>query len=299
MRWVRFAAGVFLAVVCSTASARDLYVDNAAGDDRNNALERTSSLEGGPARTIQRALQLAEPGDLVHLIPNDEPYRETVSLSGGNNSGFTVRPFTIVGHGAVLDGSRLVPGRDWESMRTDLYRFRLPRGGYHRLFLDGKPAVRVPIDASLGQLPQLKPLEWYSHSGYVYFRTEKDKLPREYALSYAALPVGISLYQVKNVTVLDLTVQGFQTDGVNAHDSVKNARLAGLILRGNGRAGLAVGGSSTVEADGCLFGDNGESQVHLGGYGTLSLQLCDLLETSAPKIARRGGRLYLDGMLQE
>ncbi len=72
---------------------------------------------------------------------------------------------------------------------------------------------------------------------------------------------------MKNVAVLDLTVQGFQTDGVNAHDTVKNARLAGLILRGNGRAGLAVGGSSTVEADGCLIGDNGQSQVNLSGYG--------------------------------
>lgn len=299
MRVASLTILVLVAVCCHSAAARDLYVDNAAGDDRNNGLERTSSLEGGPVRTIQHALQIAQPGDLVHLVPNPEPYRETVSLTGGNNSGFSVRPFTIVGNGAVLDGSKPVPASEWQHVRDDLYRFPLPRGGYHRLFLEGRPAVRVPIDESLGRLPELQPREWYSHSGYVYFRTEKDKLPREYALTYAALPVGISLYQVKNVAVLDLTVQGFQTDGVNAHDGVKNARLAGMILRGNGRAGLAVGGSSTVEADGCLIGDNGQSQVNLSGYGTLSLQLCDVLDAAAPKFTRRGGRLFLDGERQE
>jgi hypothetical protein len=31
----------------------------------------------------------------------------------------------------------------------------------------------------------------------------------------------------------------------------------------------------------------------------LSLQLCDLLETSAPKLNRRGGHLFLDGVEQE
>jgi hypothetical protein len=111
--------------------------------------------------------------------------------------------------------------------------------------------------------------------------------------------VGITLYQVKNVAILDLTVQGFRTDGINAHDGVVNARLGGLILRGNGRAGLAVGGSSQVSADGCLLGDNGEEQVLQTGYSALSLQLCELLDASAPKITRRGGHLFIDGVEQE
>ena len=284
---------------CHVASARNLFVDNTAGDDRANGRTPTSSLESGPVRTIARALTLSEPGDHIVLAATGQPYRESVSLSGGNHSGFSVRPFTIVGNGAVLDGSEPVPPKSWEPVRENLYRFRTPRGGYHRLFLDGKPATRVPVDSAVGRLPPMQPRQWCSHAGYIYLTTDKDKHPREYPLSYAALPVGISLYQVKNVVVLDRTVQGFQTDGVNAHDSARNARLGGMILRGNGRSGLAVGGSSTVEADGCLIGDNGESQVNLSGYGTLSLQLCDLLDATAPKILRRGGRLFIDGVMQE
>src|SRR5262245_47264223 len=116
MRFALLAVCFLVVFTASSASARDLYVDNAAGDDRANGLERNPSLEGGPVRTISRALELAQPGDLVHLVPNAEPYRETVSLSGGDHSGFGVRPFTIVGNGAVLDGSKPVPYSDWENV---------------------------------------------------------------------------------------------------------------------------------------------------------------------------------------
>jgi hypothetical protein len=299
----RFALIVLAVVavfgVAAPAVAADLFVDNLAGDDRADGRYPQSSLEGGPVRTITRALALAGPGDHIHIANTGEPYRETVSLSGGDHSGFSVNPFTIFGNGAVLDGSLPVPGGDWESVHDNIYRFRPPRGSHHLLFLAGRPATRKPVEPNSGKLPALLPMEWCSHEGQMYFAVEKGKLPREYALSYAALPVGITLYHVKHVAVLDLVVQGFHTDGVNAHDGARNVRLGGLILRGNGRSGLAVGGSSNVAADGCLIGDNGTAQVWQSGYSALSLQLCELLEATAPKIIRRGGRLFIDGAMQE
>lgn len=294
---------IFLACIFAGSAtfveARDLFVDNIGGDDRADGREPSSSTEGGPVQTIARALALAQPGDRIHLAKNTEPYRESISLSGGDHSGFAVSPFTIVGNGATLDGSRPVPARDWENVRDQLFRFRPPRGSHPLLFLDGRPAPRQPVDPAVAKLPVLAPGQWCSHDGFIYFAAERGKLPREYALTYAALPVGITLYQVKNVTVLDLVVQGFHTDGINAHDGARNVRLAGLILRGNGRAGLAVGGSSQVVADGCLIGNNGTEQVLLSGYGTLGLGNCDLLEGGAPKIVRHGGRLFIDGEPKE
>jgi hypothetical protein len=233
------------------------------------------------------------------LAKNAIPYRESISLSGGDHSGFVVSPFTIVGNGATLDGSLPVPPRDWVSVRDNLFRFRPPRGSHPMMFIDGRPAHRQPVDPTAGKLPTLAPGQWCAHEGDIYYATERGKLPRDYALTYAALPVGITLYQVKNVAVLDLVVQGFHTDGVNAHDGARNVRLAGLILRGNGRAGLAVGGSSQVTADGCLIGNNGTEQVLISGYGALGLRLCDLLEGDVPKIVRNGGRLFIDGEPKE
>jgi hypothetical protein len=291
-------AVVVFAVVVAPATAVDLFVNNLGGDDRADGRFANSTIEGGPVRTITRALSLAGPGDHIHIANTGEPYRETVSLSGGDHSGFSVNPFTIIGNGAVLDGSLPVPAGDWENVRDNVFRFRPPRGSHHQLFLAGRPATRRPVEPNSGRLPALLPMEWCSHEGHVYFAAGKGKLPREYPLSYASLPVGITLYHVKHVAVLDLVVQGFHTDGVNAHDGARNVRLGGLILRGNGRAGLAVGGSSQVAADGCLIGDNGTAQVWLSGYSALSLQLCELLEAAAPKIERRGGRLFIDGAMQ-
>lgn len=297
-RWfaIAFIASV---VVASPAAARDLFVNNLGGDDKADAREPTSSTEGGPVRTIGRALELSQPGDRIYLANTGEPYRESITFSGADRSGFTLNPLTIIGNGATLDGSLPVPPRDWEHVRDQIFRFRPPRGSYPLLFTAGRPALRQPVDPAQGKLPILAPGQWCAHDGCIYFAVEPGKSPRDYPLSYAALPVGITLYQVKNVAILDLVVQGFHTDGVSAPDSTRNVRLGGLILRGNGRAGLAVGGSSQVSADGCLIGDNGTAQVWLSGYGTLGLQNCELLEASAPAVVRRGGRLFVDGRPQK
>jgi hypothetical protein len=293
----RLFTAMLLVVGCTAApaQARELFVDNLAGDDGNNGELPTPSLEGGPVRTIGRALAVAKPGDRITVAKTAEPYREQLSLSAANHSGIGAMPLTIAGNGAVLDGSAPVPANGWEFVRKQLFRFRPPRGGFHRLFLAGKPAERVAVDAATGQLPQLTATQWCSHDGYIYFATEANNAPRDYDLTYAALPTGITLYHVHDVVILDLVVQGFQRDGVNAADGVRNCRLGGLTVRGNGRSGLAVSGSSQVGCDGLLAGDNGKAQVHVERWATLDLENCNLLEGSAPAVENRGGRLYVDG----
>jgi hypothetical protein len=292
LAWLIFAAA-FVAPI-ATASARDLFVDNLLGDDGYNGESPTSAGAGGPVRTIGRALAAARQGDRIHIAKNDEPYREQLSLSAANHSGFNVAPLTIIGNGAVLDGTAPVPNDGWEIVRKQLFRFRPPRGGYHRLFLAGKPAVRVPVDDATGRLPALAAEQWCSHDGFIYFATKDESLPRDYQLTYAALPTGITLYHVHDVEIVDLVVQGFQRDGVNAADGVRKCRLGGLTLRGNGRAGLVVGGSSQVTGDGLLIGDNGNSQVRVERWATLGLEECNVLEGSVPAIDS-SGRLYVNG----
>ena len=58
--------------------------------------------------------------------------------------------------------------------------------------------------------------------------------------------MGITLYEVRNVVIRDLIVQGFQLDGINAHDGVFDALLKKVTCRGNARSGICVGGASRV-----------------------------------------------------
>ena len=95
----------------------------------------------------------------------------------------------------------------------------------------------------------------------MYFRTEPNRLPQSYDLSYTARQVGITLYEVRHVIVRDLVIQGFQLDGVNAHDGVRDTALVGLNCRGNVRSGISIGGASRVRLDSCLVGNNGAAQL--------------------------------------
>lgn len=304
MRLVRLLVVVLLFVgSVEAAQARELFISNVRGDDSADGSLPQSTVNGGPVRTIGRALHLARPGDYLVVENTGIPYRESLSLSAANHSGTTVRPFTIRGNGAVIDGTQPIEYKAWESVRGQLYRYRPTNGGRLELFTaDGKPAQQVPVDPSAGKLPALTAGQWCGHNGYIYLRFADGKIPYDYRDApyyYAALPVGITLYHVHDVRIVDLTIQGFRRDGVNAADGVRNVSLGGLILRGNGRTGLAVGGSSLVEAEGCLLGNNGTAQVTIDGYSTLSLQRCEILQNPAPKINRLGDhtRLYIDGKL--
>ncbi len=290
MSKLRCVVSSLLLLVPATSAARDIYVDNVAGDDRRNgATQRISGRAGGPVRSLRRALELAEGSDRVVLADTGESYRESVTLQAGKHTGVAGRPFTIVGNGATLDGSAPVPGTAWQHVDGNVFRFRPARTSYQILFLNSKPLERRFVDREVG-FPQLQPLEWCLFDRYVYFCVEKDKLPSHYELSHTSLPVGITLYEARNIVISDLVVQGFQLDGLNAHDSVFDATLVGLTCRGNGRSGISVGGASRVRIIACLVGNNGVAQVRTEGFSRTEILNCDLVEAPhAPAVVRDGG----------
>ena len=253
--------------LASSSAGRDIFVSNTGGDDRATGQSpRSQPDRSGPVATIAKALRLAAGSDQIVLADTGRPYRESISLVGGRHSGTTLQSLLIVGNGAVLDGSATVPADQWQHAGGGVYRFRPPRMGYQQLFIDGRPAVRVPVGHLAGSPPKLQPRQWCVFEGDIFFRAEKDKTPADYPLSYAALPVGITLYQVDHVGISDLTVQGFQLDGINALSDARNVRLSGVTCRGNGRYGLAVGGASQVEIDSCLLENNGTAGLFTAPY---------------------------------
>lgn len=273
--------------------AVDLYVNNLAGNDINDGRSESSmGSRVGPFRTIGRAIRAAQPGDRIILANNDEPYHESITLESSRKSGYPDRPLEIIGNGAIVDGSRPVPAGAWEHVRGKVFRFR-PRGkSHHMVFLDGKPAERLYIDADSTEPPQLEELQWCLYGGYVYFCVEAGEIPQAYDISHSVLPVGLTLYRVRNVKVTGITFQGFLLDGVNAHDGVLQTELMQVTCRGNGRSGISVGGASKVTVRACLVGSNGTSQVRADGVSYTRLVNCDLIDDdNAPEIEENGGEI--------
>ena len=290
--WLEIVA-VWLLMTC-VGSAGDLFVNNATGDDvRNGRSMESKGAAGGPVRTIGQALRLARAGDRIVLAKTEEPYRESLTLQASKHSGLVGTSFEIVGNGATLDGTRPVPTGAWQHVKADLYRFTPSAKSFHLLYLDGKPAVRKAVPKT-GELPELEELEYCLMKGKIYFRAARGNLPVEHNLSHTVLPVGITLYEVRDVVIHDLIVQGFQLDGINAHDGVFGAQLTGLVCRGNGRSGISVGGASRVRIDHCLVGNNGSAQVRTEGSSITHLIANDLVDDGVvPPLLRRGGRVQI------
>jgi hypothetical protein len=287
--WILLAAA-------TAVSARDIYVNNVAGDDRNRGnAEKSTVAGGGPCRTIARALRAAERGDQIVLANTGVPYHESITLEGGRHSGYLTRPFVIRGNGAILDGSWPVPHHAWEHFDKDVFRFRPHRTAYQQFFLDDKPMERVAAAEGSTKVPDLEPLTWCFVDRHIYFRPEKDKLPQHYKLTYAGWQTGITLYKCERVVVENLIVQGFQLDGINAHDGVFDSELLNVIARGNGRSGVSIGGASRVKLSTCVLGNNGAAQLRTEGWSTTHVNQCELIDNTAPGLVREAGRVTIDG----
>lgn len=282
--------------LASPTVAREIFVNNVAGDDGATGQQPTAMPDrSGPVKTITRALCLALQGDHIILANTGTPYRESISLVGSRHSGFSSRRFCIFGNGAILDGSAPVPPEAWEPYRGPVFRFRPPRTAYQQLFLNDRPLPQVVVHHPFDAPPELAPLHWCLHGGYIYFCIEPTKLPGAYPLSFACQPVGITLFHVDRVCISDLVVQGFQLDGINAFNSVRDLMLERVTCRGNGRSGLATGGASQVHLGASLVGNNGEAQVLALPWSELHVRATELLSNTAPGLVNQNGRVYLEG----
>ncbi|PQO42104.1 right-handed parallel beta-helix repeat-containing protein [Blastopirellula marina] len=291
----RFAFALLLIFSASTARGADLFVNNVSGDDRN-AGRHESGNQGsdGPVRTIAKALRVAHKGDRIILANTGAPYRESITLQAGNHSGWPGFPFTLVGNGAILDGTATIPIEQWKHVQSDVYCFAPTYKQYQMVFLDGKPAQQMKLE-SRDELDKLEPMTWTLLDGQIFFRSEANVDPGNYSLTYTAHRTGITLYEVRHVRIIDLTVQGFQLDGINAHSNCYDTELVSITSRGNGRSGVSVGGASKVTLSGSLLGDNGTVQLRGEGFSKTKVVDSTLLDASAPATSREEARIEIDG----
>lgn len=284
-------ATILFLFVVSTCLGRDIYVSRKYGDDRNKGYSGrdTGSMEG-PVQTIGRALELAQSGDRIIVDPKCGPYRESITLFGQNKGGTAEHPFIIEGCGAVLDGTETLPKNVWKHYQDDIFCFQMTipaiNWTFFQLFNNEELIERIIVTPDVKRIPELKPNSWCLLDGFVYFRC-KDKnvsvFDSNNQFSYTGRMSGISLIQVLNVRIHDLTLQGFQLDGISAVNGAQNIVLDNVVCQKNGRSGLAVGGVSSVAAGYCNFKNNRTTQLLALPYSKTILYGCLISEDGISK----------------
>ena len=108
---IRLVMGATLLCLSARVIAADLHVDPEQGDDVRNGVDH-------PVRTIGRAIELAQAGDTIHLLPR--VYRDWAGFF--DKSGEPDRPITLDGHGATLDGCDPLDPEGWREVEPGLYQ---------------------------------------------------------------------------------------------------------------------------------------------------------------------------------
>jgi len=301
--WVAIASCLLVAGTMYpwSAAARDVFVDNTSGDDKNIGLHAqsqgdTAGAPGtlGPVRTIAKALRLARAGDRIVLANSHQPYRECVALVGTRHSGAArLMPFIFDGNGATLDGSAPIPADGWAHFRDNIFRFRPKALIRPVLFFGGRAIQPLPLPRATAFPPRLEPLQWCAIEGAIYFAVQSSRLPPDYKLSYAELPTGITLYQVDQVVIRNLTIRGFQADGVAAAVGARNVVLDNVTCTANGQSGVCVLGGAQVEIETCKLAGNGQSQLLTLPNSETHLLASELANDTARGWVDQGGRVYL------
>jgi hypothetical protein len=289
----RLLITVVITLIGFNAEAKTVYVNNTMGDDRfTGEREDFDVVEAGPVRTIKRATELARLGDTISLADTGVPYQECVSLTNKNASGINAEyPFILEGNGASLDGRVTVEHEKWEHFK-EIYKnvkdnppeyqgdiFRLHVAKYYpnavcycMLFVDAMPIQNKSAEPMESPVGQLNELDAALFEGYLYFRPEKGKTPEDYKLEITALRTGITLNHVDHVVIRNLIVQGFQLDGVSLANSATNVVIEQCTIRGNARAGMAVGWGSDVKASRILMCANAFSEVLTLPYSRVKIE---------------------------
>lgn len=262
-------------VVQSSADARTLYVNNRVGQDQfDGLLESATSGESGPVRTIGRALALAQRSDLIVVANTGQPYYETFTMMGRDNSGTESFPFRIVSQGAIVSGAVSVPATGWQKVGADLWRVVPYRKGTYQLIRSGKALTerRQQKGERWFKVPVLAANEWCHFKGAIYYHAEQYSDPSDDDFAIAQGTTGATLLKVEHVVIRGLIFQHFRVDGIQLHDQAQNVLLDNVGTYENGRSGLTVAGTSILLLRECAVERNRDHSVLLQGLGAMEVE---------------------------
>ncbi|MCC7145751.1 MAG: alpha/beta hydrolase fold domain-containing protein [Phycisphaeraceae bacterium] len=230
---------VHLLIVAGAANAAELYVDPQTGRPGNPGTAEA------PLISAQAAIDQAQPGDVIHLLPAGSVYREMISLIDKKN-------LTIQGHGCTLSGADPLPADPaaWEQVADNLRRLKLKRTieDRHLLVLNGRAVTMGRTKYKIGRLGEMEKNQGWeaarqaliaqypapndlkegqfawepidSQSGWLYVRGPLQQL------EWATRTQGVYTFgHTHDITIRDLHVRHVLNDGFNFHGDTQNIQL--------------------------------------------------------------------------
>lgn len=249
-------------------SGRTVHVSIKTGDDANDGSA------GRPAQTIQRAVELAAPGDVVLVAPG--VYREQVFI-GEANSGApdAYIHYKASGPGVILDGSHPILAKDkqaqgwsdddWKpsAIGEGVFEARIPAGTEKSdwLFIDGKrlftyetpdeflarPADALPTVTKGIYGETLGAFHWDGAKGKLYARPRKGEDPDALTVHLPVLQNGFTLQGAHHVLIdgFEIRYYGRSQSGIATY---KNGQSLNGVSRG-----VFVRDSSQCVVQNCLI----------------------------------------------
>jgi hypothetical protein len=259
------AAWLFTA---QSAFAATIYVDSRLGNDGFDGLsaEQVSS-HSGPVRTLHKAVTIVHTGDQIVMANNGSPYFGGLALYGLQQSGSPRFPIEIVGNGCLLNGTKLIDRTTWRMVDSKTWRITPQRKGWYQLVLSGVALPETPVPEGSVALPPLVPGNWCAFEGAIYYAPPLGREPAELPLELADEQTGLTLVAVENIVIRDLTIQHFRQDGINLHDRCRNIVLRNVTCQENGRAGIVVSGTSSVQLENVTCQRNREASLLVEDLG--------------------------------
>ncbi|OHB76412.1 MAG: hypothetical protein A2Z25_18450 [Planctomycetes bacterium RBG_16_55_9] len=245
------------------AYAKDIYVNNQAGNDQNSGVVQS------PVYSIRKALSLASAGDAIHLLPERAVYREMVTLRN-------ISVITFEGNNCTVSAADKLPSDpgQWEKVGEGLHRIKLKRNMSDRciLVVNGRAEMmgrtkyminRISTierqkgfaeakKAVLADFPKLQDLKagqfvWElleDRMGWLYVKGPLDNL--EWSVRTQCIYTD---GKVGDITIRNLHARFALNDGFNVHGYTYNFKMFNVSAQGCFDNGISPHGACSFSVE--------------------------------------------------
>lgn len=235
--------------------AKTVYVDNVLGDDALDGASVALADGSGPVQTFERAVGLLEPGDLLSIAANAQPYREGLVL---RLKGTPESPIVIEGNGAVIDLGRYVSPSEWTlSGAYAVIPFSQDLNKQSAfIYVHGRPIARMLSPLPEGEIaPDFTVSD--AEPGHLAVRFPGGVLPGEGEAYMVSGYECVGLTGAEYITIRNLHVRGALNDGFGLHGPCVGIRVEDCSAILCGDEGASSHGKGQADFIDCLFAWNG------------------------------------------